>query len=243
MGLDTVEIVLQVEETFGVRLPAAPLHEVRTVGEFHEAVLDVLGRENDGAGINDEAMKRLRDALSVAKSPSQVIVNGETALSDLFPIMTRRWRWRRLAEIARLTLPQLEFAKSLSTVGTVLAIVVGWLFVYLLLFGVDRVFSIGALWFAVLCTILGLLTIVFWLILLRWLARPLAVCWPSGMDTLGDLARWVAREHYGELIACEKRFNSEEVWCILQKIVADVVGIDPNKVTKQSRFVEDLGAS
>ena len=47
--------------------------------------------------------------------------------------------------------------------------------------------------------------------------------------------------HYGCVVKREHGFSRDEVWSILQEIVAGVLGIDRERVTPEARFVEDLG--
>ena len=75
--------------------------------------------------------------------------------------------------------------------------------------------------------------------------RPLADSagrsWPRG-STIGDLPRPFSIWHYGKVVQREHGFSRDEVWCILQEIVAGVLGIDRERVTPEARFVEDLGS-
>jgi hypothetical protein len=48
VGLGTVEIILEVEETFGILLPECGLQEIRTVGELSDCVVETMGRNNEG---------------------------------------------------------------------------------------------------------------------------------------------------------------------------------------------------
>ena len=43
MGLDSVELVLAVEKHFGVQIADQELANIRTVGEYHAALLEKLG--------------------------------------------------------------------------------------------------------------------------------------------------------------------------------------------------------
>lgn len=43
MGLDTVELIYRVEETFGVELPNEECETIKTVGDIYRPVLEKLG--------------------------------------------------------------------------------------------------------------------------------------------------------------------------------------------------------
>jgi hypothetical protein len=74
-----------------------------------------------------------------------------------------------------------------------------------------------------------------------WLTTPLAVVWRPDIPTVGDLARAVVATNYGD--PAERRpWSEEQIWNTLRQIIADVLGVDPAQVTREARFVDDLGA-
>jgi hypothetical protein len=78
------------------------------------------------------------------------------------------------------------------------------------------------------------------LLLFQFASRPLAVAFPRGVVTVGDLA--VAALPPGFEDAAKQQMTHQEVWEKLQQIVADCIGVKIEKVTPSTRFVEDLGA-
>ena len=48
MGLDSVEILMKVEDTFGIKIPDQEAEQILTVGDFHNAVWRHLsGKQTD----------------------------------------------------------------------------------------------------------------------------------------------------------------------------------------------------
>jgi acyl carrier protein len=271
VGLEVVEIVMDVEKTFGVSLPDARVSEIRTVGELHECVVETLGQDLDQTSIKQVVLDKLCDVIS-RDGESR---NGEQVLSSLFPYAGRPAAWMRFEKSLGWPLPPLERPRLVKRLLIGLAVLIGW------------VAGLAAMviflppdppgWLAAPLGILFSLVAIYlsWRFGC-WLTLPLARCWPQGLETLGNLADFIVRQHYGTVvkkeqgfiggqednvvpsfsrapegsgplrspcdIASPRHYSRDEVWCILQGIVTEVLGIDREQVTPVARFVEDLGA-
>jgi acyl carrier protein len=244
MGLELLEMVLEVERTFGIKLPDARASEVRTVGDLHGCIIEILGREAGERQLADGVFEKLRIALATIKGMTPESIDADTQLSTLLPFIGRRSAWRRLAKLIDLPLPPLQRPHVLSTIITVVAIPLGWIFGILAIGRLlpSKTTDILAWLEAALVIVSVFLAIfVFWLVG-RCLTSPFAAFWPKALRTVGDLCQAVLESHYGKVVRREQGFNRDEVWCILQAIVAGVFCIDRKRVTPEARFVEDLGA-
>ncbi len=77
MGLDTVELVMAVEEEFGLEIPDAAAEEMITVGEMHSFLVSELrrrGRESDPA----QVFERMRTIIvrQLGVNPDEVILSA-----------------------------------------------------------------------------------------------------------------------------------------------------------------------
>lgn len=248
MGLDLVEVVMDVEETFGVSLGDAQLAEVRTVGDLRDYVIEILNRDNeDVAGLTNDVYENLCKGLNSLGIASGDVIRPDSRLSEMLPSFGRRIAWRRLERTTGLPLPPLQRSHLVSTIVTVLAIPIGWILGFSLLFALmpPQTFqhSSSFAWLvAVVGLVLGFFAIFLVWIVGRVLTFPLASHWPSSIQTTGDLSRAVCEKHYGKLVNQHQGFNRDEVWIILQLIVSRGLGVDRTIVTPEARFVEDLGA-
>ncbi len=96
MGLDMVELVMDAEEEFGVRLEDRQLERVRTVGDFAAVVASSL-RDNLAAACPTSArFFRLRSAWSSACNVSRRRIRPEAQVRDLFPWWARKRAWHAL---------------------------------------------------------------------------------------------------------------------------------------------------
>ncbi len=75
-----------------------------------------------------------------------------------------------------------------------------------------------------------------------WLTTPLAVVWDRKFQTVGELARAVTAINYSDPPRTQNQWSDEQIWSTLRQIVADILAVAPERVTREARFVEDLGA-
>ncbi|MDB6026999.1 MAG: hypothetical protein JWM68_3222 [Verrucomicrobiales bacterium] len=58
------------------------------------------------------------------------------------------------------------------------------------------------------------------------------------MQTVGDLFDYVRQ---AVQIKMRPAPSDDEVWCRIKKIVVEQLGVKPEQVTREARFVQDLG--
>jgi hypothetical protein len=71
---------------------------------------------------------------------------------------------------------------------------------------------------------------------------PTKLLWGRNLQTAGDLVSLIMTTEYGGLVRAKKRFSPEEVWSILQTIVANCLEVPRDRVSKETRWKEDLNA-
>ena len=250
MGLETVEIVMDAEETFGISLPDARMSEIRTVGEFCDCITGVLSRDYKEAGLADKMFDRVCWALQSARGVARAEIFPERPLKELFPVWGRRTAWRRFQKSLGLELPSLQRSHLVNTLITVIAIALGWISVWGVVtdFMPKRFVSLSVadvppiMVPPIMLLVLVLAAIPIWWLIGRWLTLPMAVFWHSDLRTVDDLTRAAFGRNYGKIVREQGQFSCQETWIIVQGIVSRHLGVDRNAVTREARFVEDLGA-
>ena len=223
MGLALIELMMETEEAFGIVISDEAAGEIRTVGDLCDYVLSQ--RRQDGCP-TARAFREIRRVLVEALGIAPQTVRPSTELETLLPRGMRRRLWRLLRRQCPGRWKGLQLSPWTGRAVGLTPLVAA-------AFVLAQTRVAAALPFA------GLLALGIWL--LMWIStRPLAVFFPSGLVTVGDVV-------IGSLPAnCEEAARSpledEEVWRRLQKIVADNLVVDVERVTRAARFVEDLGA-
>ena len=78
MGLDTVELVLSVEDAFGIKISHESAAKLTTVGELHECILEQLAqlqRPNINRDITYDLLRNLI-CFQLGVEPEEVIPNA-----------------------------------------------------------------------------------------------------------------------------------------------------------------------
>jgi hypothetical protein len=175
------------------------------------------------------------------KRASEVPLTADTLLAKLFPPFGRRRSRRRLVKVLGIELPSLQRAHWVSTVFIVGAIALGNISGMLTSLSFFPGKNSPEWIIGVLGILVIFLAIFFWWLVGLAITLPLAIHWPKKISTIGDLSGYILKYRYGEIVKNGGKFNREEVWAILQSIVASISGVKPGDVKSESRFVEDLG--
>lgn len=221
MGLEGVELVMEVEEAFGIVIADEEAERTRTVGQLFELVVSKLSSSQGCASM--VAFNRLRRGLCAVLGTPRRSVLPQTRLDQLLPARRRRAGWRQLSAASGLHLPSLRTPRWVLAV--VLVVVVLTAIMDLLGTGVGITDPVVAVLLAgaVLAIVTG-----------RMAGRP-----PAGCVSVGDLAQAVASRYPS--LSASARPDEGQIWSTIVDRTSRVGGVDPARVTRDARFVDDLG--
>jgi acyl carrier protein len=229
MGLDAVELVLEAEEAFGISLPDDEMVEAVTVGKFYDAILRQLPCPEKKYCLSAVAFYRLHQPLLAVTGRKHGEVRPTTRLDTLIPRRQRKSAWRKIARLSGLRLPTLclpEWAVLVALVSAVF-VVVGGALVFEWPFGAMLLVR-GFVAFFLTCWVVGAV-----------FSNGL----PRHLQTVGQLTKAVLAKNFAKLSGEINNFDRNEVWEAVRILVADQLGVGLEKVTKDARFVADLGLS
>jgi acyl carrier protein len=239
MGLDSVELVMAVEEDFQLTFEEDEISGIVTVDDFYQLILKSLDKSNklDNSSetrcLTSHTFYQLRKTLinELGIPRSQLFPKQEMA--TLLPKQARRAQWDTLTKALCLPLPELSrptWFSSLLTYG-----VLFWLIGSLL----GRFFDFLTAWEAGISV--GLALGFAWLA--YWLSKPLAIYFAPEMTTLGETTKTVLYRNFSKIrsLADKKQWNEKEIWEVYKRIIVEQLGVKPENVVKSACFVEDLG--
>jgi acyl carrier protein len=231
MGLDIVEMVMNVEERFGVTIPDAEAEHMLTVGDLYQFLLQRRGAVLAGVCLSSAIFYRARRALCHLFAWQRQDVCLESSLEDLLPEGDRRRHWQHLRDALHpFAVPELQKPLWLqAALGT-------GMIVSLLCSLTACVLQPPTVPTAPLLA--GLLLAVG---LARVLTRPLAVCLPRRCQTMRGLVLCMGGDRdqaFNDL----RRLDDQEVWEQLCQIIGEHLGVDPARLKPETSFVYDLGA-
>jgi acyl carrier protein len=241
MGLEGVEIVMRVEETFDIAVDDAEAETLQTPGQLIELVMRKVGRTGHAACLTQRAFHRLRAGLMRQFGLARNQIRPDTPLEKIFPRKDRKQQLRQiLNELAvtknvDLVRPNwLNRTIMVGVLGSGVAIavsltkwpisspnfVINFLQATPVLSGIASAFLFG--WLAVKLTAL-----------LQYEFKP-------SMTTVAGLSRWVVANNPSLVQAPPGQWSHQQVAEKVREIVIDVLGCE-KEYTENAHFVKDLG--
>lgn len=237
MGLDSVELVMDVEDRFKIALPDTECERVRTVADLAALVLSKLPRMAEGVCPTARTFYEIRGLFVRHGVAPRRAVRPGALLNDLMPderVRRRTWdaMWRENRALPRLTRsPAWDRAMLCGSGALFLVIVVfiGTAFATVLRWGFWPVFpAVSA-------------TAIIGTALYTRLYRSYHTQFPAGITTVGDLARVVAPLEVSMSNAGQRLIAQHRVLEEIRRITADQTGLPLEKVKPESDFIKDLG--
>ncbi len=234
MGLDGVELILAVEEEFGVEITVADAEKLRTPRDLVDCLLAKIAAARPEVCQSQRAFYTLRRALSAQTGQPRKTITPATPLADLLPEDVLDPAWSRLREAvqperwpAPVRPPGL--VRALANAVCLLSIITAFVLV-------PRVLPS----LAAACGLMGARVIV--LVAAACVLGPLAARltrsrrrrMPVKIVRVGDLAKFVRKRGPEPLPAARV---AEKV----RKIVMEQLGVSPDKYREDAEFVKDYG--
>jgi len=230
MGLDAVEMVIAVEETFDIHIDDAEAEKTLTPRQLIELVQNKVSAATASVCLTQRAFNLLRKSLLHNGTWKRSDIAPPVRLETLIPRDQRRTLLEKVTtELGIHTPPQLVAPRWMNIsalagsllAGTFAALAYGH-FDNSLFVGIFLIVSIGTGG-----------------IVLR-LIRPFHKEFPANLQTVGDLARWVMT-HKGDLAnATTPGWTREQIAARVREIVVDAIGCKPD-FSEDANFVKDLG--
>ena len=231
MGLEWVELVMKMEDTFNIKFDDEAAGSLHTVGQLTDLVLNKIGPTSTNSNSFQKAFGLLKETI-LAEFPATCHITPETATETVFPARNRKYWWNRIAQKAGVKFPKITIApKLLLTI-----IILFWLSILMLISGFIFLDSIPyAYWIVLLSLWIGLLV---WILLLK----PASVFCPGinpippSCRTLGDLAKAILAHNptrFGPL-------DKDAVFASLAFIIAEQFDVPIETIKPETRFIEDL---
>ncbi len=229
MGLDTVELVMEVEDAFGIEIPDDEATRCATVGDLYACVLRRVSGRQSNVCLSAHIFYRLRRAFAELRPTTAPRIHPSTPLESLAAPLERRRAWRYVERQSGLRLPGLERSVGVSRVLALAAVTA---------FGASLV-ALSWAWTSACAGLLlaGVTGTIGWM-----LTQPLAIHLPHGCNTVGNLAQFALSTNCTEL-ARAHRLPSADVWHVLSGIICEQLGVERARVTPDARFVDDFGVS
>jgi acyl carrier protein len=230
MGLDLVELVMEVEERYAISIDDRDAEKIQTVGQLYEYVLAKQAQAQKSAPVAAAPQRACASAVTFYKVRRELVefldvpresIRPSTSLALLLPDPgPRRRAWLHLQQtVGRGGLPGLR----------------------------------RPLWTHFLCAAIGLVfiaqgTIPFVLFgIVAWITAvvatsPLATGLSPACSTVGQLVNAALRKYLDDFKKPLDQLTPTELWHDLCALIGEQLGVDPNELKRETSFVNDLGA-
>ncbi len=246
MGMDLMEILMRIEDDFDVDLSDDDLSEIVrdndiVAGDLCDLIqtrCHMADIAKNDVGLNFALWGAMQRAIATATDVPLKQVQLKTTLESLFPRKSRRHQWDALRASCPLRIPELEYPRFVRISSLVLAgsIVLAE---QLQLWQVP-----GAKWLWVVVAVFGLWAFAETYAKMFSILSAMRMRFPKGMVTVKDLCRSIVKLNYLKLtktIEVPVDQQRTDAWPKLAEILVDILGVNPQDVTRQSRLVADLG--
>jgi acyl carrier protein len=231
MGLDSVEILVNVENAFGITISNYEAEKITTVGDIHNVVWrNVQGRQSMRCR-SQQLFYKLRYLLINKFQVPRDAIELDASLNEIFPKKNRRIKYFRLQKELQLKLPELVLPAGWNRflIVTGFTLIPGLLALALVL-----MYGYGYTWWLYLLPGLGIISTVFISNILD------AVRTEFKPDILKGFTQTVLAFNYGTLMT-DKGVNRDEMEIIINNIIAETGGLDLHEVSPEKSLTNDLG--
>jgi acyl carrier protein len=231
MGLDSVEILMKVEDTFRIKIPDQEAEQILTVGDFHNTVWRHLSGKHSDKCKSQLLFYKLRKSFADTFNFSPQQLTPDTSPEEIFPITNRRQAYLNFADTANLKFPDLVLTKPWTKVLTTFgfATILGGLITSLILINLFD-FSKWTLLIPVVSIILT--------IFLSSLLNPKRT--KIKEITIREFTQHTLALNYSTLIISEGT-NRQEIENVINDIIADMAGLDLEVISSEKKIADDLG--
>jgi len=226
MGLDSVELVMEMEEAFGVELKDDEVVKTVTPRMVGDVIFSKLQATDERICQTQRAFHIIRRAFRQLFVLQRKSMTPDMEFRKLIPRPKEKEIWPQIqSAVAARSWPELVRPEWMSRLITA----VGFAIFVAIIYAVAQT-SLGI----TLGIFAGIvITVVFGIIAAK-ITRPFQVYIPSRYKRIRDMVPYAVTSDY-------VRWTREQVSDLVKQLVMEQLGIHESKYTEDSRFVEDLG--
>jgi len=237
MGLDLVELVIDVETAFGISIPNEDASKIITVGQLYDYIIANLPAQETKRCLSAAAFYQFRRALTDQFDVDRREVRPSTLIGSIVPERKRRSDWQLLGRRLDWRVPTLVRPAWMSV--AFFGILLGWMAMTIAVWGRTAGFSLSAIPFVIAAIFFG--TLLLLLAALR-LTSPFATRFARECLTVRGTVQAALALNYGKVSLQRSGWNRQEVWECLRAIIVEQLGVAPEQVVESAEFVKDFGA-
>ncbi len=225
MGLDGVELIMGIEDEFGITISDPDAFEMRTVGDLAELCFERIHAAKTIQCPSVPCFISVRQLVRDIRNDPDLRIRPSDNVENFLQVSERKHFWRKLRDVLKTTPRSLRRPQWLRRV-----------LVFVVL-GFPIAFAGFLPLTAEMLLFIWLATLAFGIALNR-VTLSLRTRTPDGYTTFGDIAKRMD----GLTVSTKPPANTDydSVFSIVKRVVVDQLGVDEDEVVPSARFVEDL---
>lgn len=224
---------MKTEDSFGIKIPVPEAEQIVTIGDLHETVWRHLTAKHSYKCKSQMLFYKLRKAAAESFNFSPQHFKPETSPEEVFPLIDRRKKYLYFAENVQLNFPPLVLTRLWQNfLFTFALLVIGVVFITSLLFA--KMLDSSNWRLILIPPVLIILSIG----LVSALLTPQRTFIKA--PTLRVFIQQIQALNYPTLVATEG-VNRKEMESVINHIVADMTGIEPENINAEKKIADDLG--
>lgn len=228
MGLDSVELIVDVENTFQISISDPEAESVETVGKFYELILSKIDYSKHHKCQTQVLFYKLREVMSRHCMIEKKGIKPETQLDTIFMSETIKEKWKAIQDEVYFNMPDLKRSKKLSGLLNTLS----FIFISAAIVLLITVFITSN--YLLLLYVLGFISLTY----LIWRLTRHLKKYPSHSN-MRNLVMAILPLSIKNLDLSIRDKN--DVLHVLKYIIHDKIGVDMEEITLDAHFVNDLG--
>lgn len=231
MGLDSVEILVKVENTFGIQISNAEAERIVTVGDYYNVVWKHVANRQSEKCQSQALFYKLRKSLASSFPLSAGNIRLDVRTDTIFPKQNRCWHYLQFAENTSLQLPALVLPAAWETLLTAFGFttILGGLLASLVVVN----FTDFTKW-TLLFPVVGVgLTKLF-----SNLLNHKRTVIPS--TTIREFTKEILTLNYAT-ITQKNGINRNDMESVINHILVDMVGVELHEISPEKSLTDDLG--
>ena len=231
MGLDSVELLVEVEKTFNIQIANSEAEKIRTVGDFYNVVWNHLSQRQSNRCNSQILFYKLRNNFSNILKIRKESFTPHSSLHKIFPAQNRRKIYYDFEKIIDLKLPPLVLTKQWKTFLERLGLIaIG-----------GSLLSAGFFWFflnyKLWIFIIPVATILIFFLFSESLNSKRIIIDP---DDVRSFTEKTLALNFNSLTK-DAGVNRREVEHVINQIIVDKIGVDWEEISPEKSLTDDLG--
>ncbi|WDF54770.1 hypothetical protein [Mucilaginibacter sp. KACC 22063] len=230
MGLDSVELVVLVEQAFNISIPDIEASRISTVGDFHNVVWEKIKSNQQSACHTAPLFYKLRSHFVEIFHIDRTSFIPQADINNLISHRNRRKLWRQLQEESSLQLPKFVLSSKHRLILN----------------------SIGAL-LIISCLITSIIFCFSYRYSKFWLLLPfVGISLTSLLSKIFDSLRVIVKEvsvraFIEKTLALnittlsKNGINRAEMELVMNQLISDISGLEISEIYPSQRIHQDLG--